>query len=41
MVMNGQIFATGDAAKVAAETRLEFTAKEETEILLFDLPPQT
>ncbi len=37
--INGRIFATGDAAKIAAEARLAFQAAEETEFLLFDLPP--
>jgi hypothetical protein len=39
LALNGQIYVTGDAAKIADETRLEFTADEESEILLFDLPP--
>ena len=39
LAVNGQILATGDAAKIAAETRLAFQADEETEFLLFDLPP--
>ena len=36
---NGHILNGGDAAKVADESRLEFSADEETEFLLFDLPP--
>ena len=39
LVLNGQILATGDAAKIAEESRLDFQADEETEFLLFDLPP--
>ncbi|QKV57755.1 MAG: pirin family protein [Dechloromonas sp.] len=39
LAINGQILATGDAAKIADETRLDFRADEETEFLLFDLPP--
>lgn len=39
LAINGQILATGDAAKIADETRLDFQADEETEFLLFDLPP--
>ena len=39
LAINGQILATGDAAKIADETRLDFRAEEETEFLLFDLPP--
>ena len=39
LAINGQILATGDAAKIADETRLAFQAEEETEFLLFDLPP--
>lgn len=37
--INGQNMAAGDGAKIADETQLEFLAGEETEILLFDLPP--
>jgi redox-sensitive bicupin YhaK (pirin superfamily) len=37
--LNGQILTTGDAAKIADELHLDFSAEEETEILLFDLPP--
>ncbi|UCV29083.1 pirin family protein [Ferribacterium limneticum] len=37
--INGQNLAAGDGAKIADETQLEFLAGEETEILLFDLPP--
>ena len=39
LAINGQIQAAGDAAKIADETRLDFRADEETEFLLFDLPP--
>lgn len=39
LALNGEIHATGDAAKIADENRLEFAAEEETEVLLFDLPP--
>ncbi len=39
LALNGQILTTGDAAKIADETRLDFQADEETEFLLFDLPP--
>jgi quercetin 2,3-dioxygenase len=39
LAVNGQILGAGDAAKIAAETRLDFQADEETEFLLFDLPP--
>jgi redox-sensitive bicupin YhaK (pirin superfamily) len=41
LALNGETYATGDAAKVADETRLEFAADEASEILLFDLPPQS
>ena len=37
--LNGISLATGDGAKIADESRLLFLADEETEILLFDLPP--
>ena len=37
--LNGQALFTGDGAKIADETRLEFIADAESEILLFDLPP--
>lgn len=39
--LNGQALSTGDGAKIADETRLEFIADAESEILLFDLPPQS
>ena len=39
LAVNGQNLATGDAAKIADEARLDFRADEETEFLLFDLPP--
>lgn len=38
MRLNGQSMMTGDGAKIADESRLEFVADDETEILLFDLP---
>jgi len=38
--LNGQSLVTGDGAKVADEADLEFVAGEESEFLLFDLPPQ-
>ena len=37
--LNGQAMATGDGAKIADESTLQFAAGEEAEILLFDLPP--
>ena len=37
--MNGKKLNAGDGAKIADETELEFVAAEETEFLLFDLPP--
>lgn len=37
--LNGHFLAGGDGAKIAAEKDLKFSAEEETEILLFDLPP--
>lgn len=39
LALNGQNLATGDGAKIADETALQFLAGEETEFLLFDLPP--
>ena len=39
LALNGQTLHTGDGAKIADESRLEFVADEETEVLLFDLPP--
>ena len=39
LCLNGHFLAGGDGAKIAEESRLEFSADEETEILLFDLPP--
>ena len=39
LALNGKNLATGDGAKIADESALEFLAGEETEILLFDLPP--
>lgn len=38
--LNGQSLAAGDGAKIAEETALQFLADEETEFLLFDLPPR-
>ena len=37
--INGKKLNAGDGAKIADETELEFVAGEETEFLLFDLPP--
>jgi redox-sensitive bicupin YhaK (pirin superfamily) len=37
--LNGLGLITGDGAKIADEAELEFVAGEESEILLFDLPP--
>lgn len=37
--LNGHFLQTGDAAKVAGESHLDFSAEEESECLLFDLPP--
>lgn len=39
LALNGQKLATGDGAKIAEESALQFLAGEETEFLLFDLPP--
>ncbi|MBI5936276.1 MAG: pirin family protein [Betaproteobacteria bacterium] len=38
MRLNGLAMVTGDGAKIADETRLEFVAEDESEVLLFDLP---
>ena len=38
LTLNGLTMATGDGAKIAAESSLHFIADEESEILLFDLP---
>jgi quercetin 2,3-dioxygenase len=38
ITLNGQSMRQGDGARIAEETRLEFTAAEDAEILLFDLP---
>jgi len=38
--LNGQALASGDGAKIAEEGELQFLADEESEILLFDLPPR-
>jgi len=37
--LNGTNLAAGDGAKIADENELQFLAGEETEFLLFDLPP--
>ncbi|MDP2883213.1 MAG: pirin family protein [Azonexus sp.] len=37
--INGKNVNSGDGAKIADETDLKFLASEETEFLLFDLPP--
>jgi redox-sensitive bicupin YhaK (pirin superfamily) len=39
--LNGQVLVGGDGARIADETDLRFVASDETEILLFDLPPNT
>ncbi len=39
LAVNGQTLAAGDGAKIADESRLEFVAEKEAEILFFDLPP--
>lgn len=39
--LNGQVLEGGDGAKIADETDLCFVASDETEFLLFDLPPNT
>lgn len=39
LTLNGQAMAAGDGAKIASETKLQFVAGEEAEVLLFDLPP--
>ena len=38
--INGKKLSAGDGAKIADESELQFIADEETEFLLFDLPPQ-
>jgi redox-sensitive bicupin YhaK (pirin superfamily) len=38
--LNGKNLSAGDGAKIADESELQFLAAEETEFLLFDLPPQ-
>lgn len=40
MSINGLPLASGDGAKIADESRLQFTAAEESEFLFFDLPPK-
>ncbi|MER2541436.1 MAG: pirin family protein [Azonexus sp.] len=40
LVLNGKKLSAGDGAKIADESDLQFLADEETEFLLFDLPPQ-
>lgn len=37
--LNDQLFVAGDGAKIAGESRLDFSAEEESEFLFFDLPP--
>ena len=37
--INGKKLVAGDGAKIVDETELDFLATEETEFLLFDLPP--
>ena len=37
--INGNTLVAGDGAKIADETDLKFLASQETEFLLFDLPP--
>lgn len=37
--LNGKKLSAGDGAKIADESELQFLAGEETEFLLFDLPP--
>ena len=37
VLMNGEILRAGDGAAVSGETRLDFTANQDSEILLFDL----
>lgn len=39
LLVNGHFLNTGDAAKIADESHLYFSAEEETEFLFFDLPP--
>ena len=39
--INGKTLNIGDGAKIANETDLQFLAGEESEFLLFDLPPAT
>jgi redox-sensitive bicupin YhaK (pirin superfamily) len=39
--VNGHVLVDGDGAKIADETDLRFVASDETEFLLFDLPPNT
>ena len=39
LALNDVALAAGDGAKIAEEPTLNFRASEETEILLFDLPP--
>ena len=40
LTVNGQRLGTGDAAKLHEESLLSITASEESELLLFDLPPK-
>ena len=37
--LNGLTMRTGDGAKIAAESALRLIASEDSEVLLFDLPP--
>ncbi|MGE5470109.1 MAG: pirin family protein [Bacteroidota bacterium] len=39
LALNGVVLASGDGAKISDEKELRFMADEETEFLLFDLPP--
>ena len=39
LAINGKNLGAGDGAKIVAENLLEFVAQEESEFLLFDLPP--
>ena len=39
--INGKTLHAGDGAKIADETELKFMAAEESEFLLFDLPPRS
>jgi redox-sensitive bicupin YhaK (pirin superfamily) len=39
-VVNGNALATGDAARIVDEAALQATATQDSELLLFDLPPR-